>query len=182
MASTSSQIITNAIASPPVMSDGHVSQGRIRRKLAIVTSGGGAGDEGAGHLFRLFYVSAHDIPLSFRVTTSASFTGAADNNIGVWTPSYTSSDPVTISTDADSAITDNTTLVSAGITHTEWLGLGGTAATRWKAHAGTAFWNLAAIATEPARGTQYEVVVQCVDDPGTVACRMVFDLLYTAGD
>lgn len=150
----------------------NIGHGRVRCKVAhaeVGTAGMTSGDE-----LRLCRFKAHDHILSIKIgTTGASTTYAADLGL------YQAGDA------GDGAVIDADLFASAlalatSIDLVDQLAESSVAATVGSLH-GKALWELAA-QTEPAPGTQYDLVLTSTATGTTVAEEITCIVLYTAGD
>lgn len=173
MANTTSQLMTNNIAVPHAFNSVVENHARVRRDVCRVTAVAG---DGAGHLYRLTKMSALYAVQSVKLANGAD-AGFTDMNVGIYTPSSDTADPVAI--DADGLV-DGFDASSAQLTPLEILGTGTGAGD--PADFGKALWEFAPAgpATKPQAGTEYEIVVQSVGNPA--GADAVFIIEYTAGD
>ena len=178
MAATESQIMTNVIAAaPPALTT--VGEKHARQRVDICRVASDISVDGAGHLYRLTKLRAHDRVTSIKYISETTMGGTDDMNIGIWTPSNGTDDPVVI--DADGLV-DGYDIDTAVAIPTEMLGTG--AGSGGVDDFGKALWTYcpAGPASEPEPGTEYEIVLQSVGDPITADSNMVFIIEYTAGD
>ncbi len=171
MSATESSIMTNVIASPAVMHPVGEKHARQRVDICRVVV---PASPGAGEILRLTKMKAHNRITSIRTVNDAD-ANATDVNVGIWTPSGTTADPVVI--DADGLV-DGADLSSAIAFPTEILGTGLTNPEDF----GKALWEYCAAgpASAPTPGTEYEICAQIVGD--AVGCDQTYIIEYTAGD
>ncbi len=174
-AATESQIMTNVIASPIAMSNVREKHGRVRVDICRVQAVVG---DAAGHLYRLTKLRANDAVISIKLLHLEADAGMSDLNVGIWTPSKTTADPVLVDVDG---LIDGHSATGAQSTFEELLGFGSNAGA--EADFGKGLWEYCpgGPATEPAPGTEYEIVVQSVGNPGATV-NMVWAIQYMAGD
>jgi hypothetical protein len=130
--------------------------------------------EGAGHIYRLAILDATDRVLSVRVVNTAD-AGMTTVDIGIWTPSGSTSDPVVV--DLDGLAVD-INLSGAQATPIEALGAGNTNQIDF----GKALWEYApgGPATQPAVGTKYEICAVPGGNPAG-AGDYTFTIVYVSG-
>lgn len=172
MAATESQLMTNIIADPVVMNDVRQKHARQRVDICRVTAVSG---DGAGHLYRLTKLKASDVVTSIKLINTAD-AGFTDMNVGIWTPSDTTDDPVVV--DADGLV-DGYDASSAQATPVEILGTGTGAGA--ETDFGKGLWEFCpgGPASDPGQ-VEYEIVMQSVGDPA--GCDVVVLVEYVAGD
>ena len=170
MGAVESQLITDLIASPRVLATVREKHGRMRVDVCRVTI---PATPGAGWLLRLTKLRAHDHLLSVRQIGDAD-ANMSDCNLGIYTPSDSVTDPVVVGS-ANSLI-EAANLSAIDEWPTEILGDGLTQPENF----GKALWVYAGVSTEPAIGTEYEIVMEIVSDAaGSDHC---FIIGYLAGD
>jgi hypothetical protein len=175
MASTASDLITQFHNTDRPGTQGmsriHQNHGRKRVKQIQVIPVVG---DGAGHLYRLARMKAHDAITSIKIANSAD-AGLTDCNIGPWTPAAdASTDPVTLS--ANDALCDGLNIAAGAAIPAEVLGTGSDPAVT---EFGQRIFEMAGL-TEPANGTEYEIVMQSVGNPA--GCNVFVQIEYIAGD
>lgn len=175
MAATESQIMTNIIADPVTMNDVREKHGRKRVDICRVQAVVG---DAAGHLYRLTKLKANDAVVSIALLHLEADGGMSDLNVGIWTPSSSTTDPVVIDNDG---LIDGHSATGAQSTFEELLGFGSNAGA--EADFGKGLWEYCpgGPATEPTPGTEYEIVCESIGNPGATV-NMVFAIEYMAGD
>lgn len=171
MTASESQIMANVIASPTDMTKVSEKHARKRVDICRVTV---PASPGAAHLLRLTKLRAHDHLLSVKHIGGAD-SNMDDNDLGIFTPSDSVTDPVAI--DAN-GLADDFDVAGAENFPREILGIGLTNF----ADFGKPLWEYAVggPTDEPDVGTEYEIVVTITGD--AVGSEHVFIVEYTAGD
>jgi hypothetical protein len=172
MAATESQIMTNRIADPITKTTVGENHARVRVDVCRLAT---LAADAAGHLYRLTQLRAHDRILSIQLVNTAD-AGMTTVDVGIFTPSDSTTDPVAI--DDDGLVVDYD-MSSAQATPVEILGTGLTNA----ADFGKALWeyNGGGPANEPTPGTEYEIVANPGGNPAGGG-DYTFIIYYTAGD
>jgi hypothetical protein len=132
--------------------------------------------DAAGHLYRLTKLKAQDSIVSIKLMNDAD-AGFTDMNIGIWTPSSTTDDPVVV--DADGLV-DGYDATLAQLTPVEILGTGTGAGDPENFGLGLWAYCPGGPASDPG-DIQYEIVMQAVGNPaGSADVAIIIE--YTAGD
>ncbi len=177
MVATESNLMTNIIAGVHTMNpvgEKHARQRIDICRISTVTA------EATGHLWRLTKLRAHDRVTSIKWMAGGNDSGMGDVDIGIYTPSSTTADPVVIDRDG---LVDGDVFTTGLSVPTEILGGGSGAGA--EADFGKALWEYcpAGPATEPAPGTEYEIVMtEVTGNPGATEVDFVFLIEYNAGD
>jgi len=150
-----SQLIANALATPPIMAPVGASHGKLRTKICRVALAA-AGE--AGDLHRICKLQAHDhlIDVEWMGTANAAMD---DNDLGIFTPG---TDLTTLPTEAATGQHDTLAVgydMSAGSATWAKLFGQGIAVGLFAQLMGLPLWQMCAIATEPVVGTEYELVL-----------------------
>lgn len=174
MANVRSTLFQSMLAIPATKIDPNLGHGRLRAKVGTVTLDN---TEAAGVLLPLARFKAQDRIREVYLQHPALGAGATDNNVGVYTAvDWTAGDGVAKNVDQ---FCDGISFAAARATMTPLLGTGTNA--RTAAEAANALWQDAGDSTQPRPGTEYDVVIQAVTDPGA-AGAIAFCLVYTSGD
>jgi len=165
--------MTNVVADPVTVSNVHVKHARQRVDICRFST---LTADAASHIYRLTKLRAHD------VVTSIQYLGTADAaltavNVGIWTPSDTTDDPVVV--DADGLV-DGYDLSSGSDVFVEILGTGTNAGA--ETDFGKGLWEYCpgGPASDPG-AIEYEICMQVAGNPEG-GDNYVFKIEYTAGD
>ena len=176
MPNSRSTLMADLLSKPVVMGKPQLSHGRLRCKITEVVLDN---TEAAGHLVPLCRLKSTDKILKVEIANPA-IAGATDVNVGLWTAvDWTLADGV--AKDAD-IIIDGITLGTAHIGYFDYAGAAAAGAgARTAAQMDRLVWEDAGDTTAPITGTQYDLVMQFVADPGAAATIGVC-VYYLAGD
>lgn len=166
MADINSDVITNLLASPPVMNAAIHHHGRLRRKVAEIELDG---TQNNNDVLRFFRVKSSDSIYSLELSCDA-LTGATDVNFGL----HTINGGAAVD---DNAFDDAQTLASALVRQEKRVG------TNSALNIDTLnlpVWDLATgVTADP--GVEYDVTATLIA-AGSASGTVVLEMLYTSGD
>ena len=176
MANTRSNAMANLLAKPPTMNPAQLIGGRMRSKIVEVVLDN---TEAAGHLMVLARFKKNDKIVSVKAAHPA-IAGLTDLNVGLWTAvDWTLADGTAIN--ADQYWDGVTFAVGKGGFH-DYAGAAAVAGNaRTAAEMDNLVWQDAGAASLEAARDEYDLVGQCVTDPGAAA-TVAFQIEYMAGD
>lgn len=174
MANVRSTLFQQMLSTPPTKIDPNLGHGRLRVKVGVVTLDN---SEAAGVILPLARFKAQDRIRHVKLAHPALGAGSTENDIGIYTAvDWSAGDGAVKNVDQ---LADGISFASARATPANLLGSGTNA--RTAAEGGNAVWQDAGDSAQPRPGTEYDVCITCVTDPGA-AGAILFEIGYTAGD
>jgi len=171
-----SQLMTNLLASPPVLNKIQDSHGRIRGKRCLFTTAVAMATTDVVVLCRL---KATDQIRSIRWNNDLADAGMADVDIGIFAKNDWTDTTIAAAATLDvNALVIAADMKDAAPLFAECLGLGKDADADLISKP---IWEAAAVAARPEEGTEYDIVLTCNDSVDAVSNYTIL-IDYMAGD